>query len=308
MKNKILGLSALLFIAAAALWTFTIAPRWTQRLPPGWSWKARSVATIRMPDPKTVGFGTETIAAPQVFEAGITDDSPRPTAVKVRDRYTAYDAATDQVAWEYLFSASVDPETGRHLNPEYRDDYFVFPRNVEKKTYKIRYSFLKGIRVAFQQEEMVGGLNTYVFAFKGDADVTDTYAGTPDFPGIKIEAGQEVRCSDEGFVFKAWVEPLTGEIIKLENSCYSGDYIYDIATGKKLVALQSWGGVTAGDDVTQHVRSLERERSRMLWVSRYVPGLLLLAGLASAGLLLTSVIAVRRRTANIPDIPVTATA
>ena len=308
MKNKILGLSALLFIAAAALWTFTIAPRWTQRLPPGWSWKARSVATMREEDPKTGRFATETNAVPQVFEAGITDNSSRPTAVKVRDRYTAYDAATDQVVWEYLFSASVDPETGRHLNPEYRDNYFVFPRNVEKKTYKIRYSFLKGLPVAFQQEEMVGGLNAYVFAYKGDLEVTDTYAGTPDFPGIKIEAGQEVRCSDDGFVFKVWVEPLTGEIIKLENSCYSGDYTYDIATGKKLKPLQSWGGITAGDDVTTHVRSLERERSRMLLVTRYVPGLLLLAGLASAGLLLTSVIVVRRRFANTPDLAVTTTA
>src|ERR1700738_498673 len=150
MKKKILGLSALLFIAAAAVWTFTLTPRWTQRLPPGWSWNSRSVATIRMPDPKTGGFGTETMAAPSLFEAAITDNSARPTAVKVRDRYTAYDATNDQVAWEYVFSASVDPETGRHLNPEYRDDYFVFPRNVEKKTYKIRYSFLKGLPVAFQ--------------------------------------------------------------------------------------------------------------------------------------------------------------
>jgi hypothetical protein len=308
MKNKILGLSALLFIAAAALWTFTIAPRWTQRLPPGWTWKSRSVATVRLPDPETGRFATEAMAAPQIFEAGITDNSSRPTAVKVRDRYTAYDAANNQVVWEYLFSGSVDPETGRHLNPEYRDNYFVFPRNVEKKTYKIRYSFLKGLPVAFQQEEMVGGLNAYLFAYKGDLEVTDTYAGTPDFPGIKMDAGQEVRCSDNGFVFKAWVEPLTGEIIKLENSCYSGDYTYDIATGKKLKPLQSWGGVTAGDDVTTHVRSLERERSRMLWVTRYVPGLLLFAGLASAALLLTSVITARRRIAKTSDLPITATA
>jgi len=308
MKNKIPGLSALFFFAAAALWIFTIAPRWAQRLPPGWSWKVRSVATIRMPDPKTGGFATETIAAPQVFEAGITDNSSRPTAVKVKDRYTAYDAATDQVAWEYLFSAGVDPETGKHLNPEYRDDYFVFPRNVEKKTYKIRYSFLKGVPVAFQREEMVGGLNAYVFDYKGDADVRDTYQGTKDFPGITIKAGQEVRCSDNGFVFKAWVEPVTGEIIKLENSCYSGDYIYDIATGKKLEALQSWGGITAGDDVTTHVRSLESERSRMLWMTRYVPGLLLLAGLASAGYLLTSVITGHLRTAKNPELSVTITA
>jgi hypothetical protein len=308
MKNKILGLSALLFIAAAALWTFTIAPRWTQRLPPGWSWKSRAVATIHMPDPKTGGFAAETIAAPLMFEAEITDNSSRPTAVKVRDRSTAYDAATDQIAWEYVFSASVDPETGRHLNPEYQDDYFVFPRDVEKKTYKIRYNLLKGVPLAFQREEMVGGLNAYVFAYKGYADVRDTYAGTPDFPGITMDAGREVRCSDDGFVFKVWVEPLTGEMIKLENSCYSGDYIYDIATGKKIAALQSWGGVTAGDDVTAHVSSLERERSRMLWATRYVPGLLLLACLAGAGLLLTSVIAARRQTAKTSDLPVTTTA
>jgi hypothetical protein len=308
MKNKIFGLAAVLFIAAAALWTFTIAPKWTQRLPPGWSWKSRSVATLRLEDPKTGKFATETMAVPQVFEAAITDNGSRPMAVKVKDRYTAYDAATDQVVWEYLFSASVDPETGRHLNPDYADDYFVFPRSVEKKTYKIRYSFLKGLPVAFQREEMVGGLNAYVFAYKGDLEVTDTYAGTPDFPGIKINAGQEVRCSDDGFVFKAWVEPVTGEIIKLENSCYSGDYTYDIATGRKLKPLQSWGGVTAGDDVTTHVRSLEGERSRIIWVTRYVPGLLLFASLACAGLLLTSAIAGRRQNSKTSDLPVTTTA
>jgi hypothetical protein len=307
MRNKILGLSALLFIATAALWTFTIAPKWTQRLPPNWSWKSRSVGTVRLPDPKTGRFATETTAAPWVFEAVITDDTSRPTAVKVRDRYTAYDAATDQVVWEYLLSASVDPETGKHLKPEYRDEYFVFPRNVEKKTYKIRYSFLKGLPLTFQREELVGDLNSYVFAYKGDLEVTDTYAGTPDFPGTKIDAGQEVRCSDNGFVFKVWVEPVTGEIIKLENSCYSGDYTYDIATGKKLEPIQSWGGVTSGDDVTAHVRSLEGERSRMLWVTRYVPELLLFAGLASAGLLLTSMFARRRRAVRTSDLPVTVT-
>jgi hypothetical protein len=308
MKNKLLGSAALLFISAAALWTFALAPRWTQRLPQGWSWKSRSVATMVLADPKTGTFAPETIAIPQAIEATIVDNSSRPSAVKVRDRYTAYDAATDQVVWEYLFSASVDPQTGKHLNPEYRDDYFVFPRNLEKKTYKIRYSFLKGLPVKFQQEETVGGLNAYVFGYKGPIEYTDTYAGTPDYPGMKIEPGQDVRCADDGFVFKGWVEPLTGEIIKLEVSCYSGDYTYDIATGKKLMLIESWGGVTAGDDVTARVRYLTGERTRLLWLTRFIPGLLLLAGLVSGGLLVASMIRARRRTAKVSGLPVTITA
>jgi hypothetical protein len=295
MKKKILIVIGLALITSAGIWKFALAPRWTQRLPQGWSWRSRSIASMILADPATGKFSGENIATPYVLEASIVDESQRPSAIVVKDRYTAYDANTDQVVWEYLQSGKVDPQTGRHLDPKHNGDYFVFPRNVEKKTYSIRYSFLKGLPLQFQKEETVQGLRAYVFGFKGTIEYTDTYAGTPDYPGVKFEPGQEVRCADNGFVFKTWVEPSTGEIIKLESSCYSGDYLYEVATGKKVSALQIWGGVTAGDEVTARVHYLMRERSRLLWTSLYIPCLLLLAGLACVGLSLTSIISKRRK-------------
>ncbi|HBB86543.1 MAG TPA: hypothetical protein DC047_02880 [Blastocatellia bacterium] len=34
--------------------------------------------------------------------------------------------------------------------------------------------------------------------------------------------------ADDQFVFKVWVEAVTREIIKIEESCNSNDYLYDI--------------------------------------------------------------------------------
>lgn len=298
MKKKILIVVGVAFIASSGIWKFAIAPKLTQRLPQGWSWKSRSIASMMLADPATGKFSGENIATPYVLDASIIDESERPSAIVVKDRYTAYDAATDQVVWEYLQSGKVDPKTGRHLDPKHNGDYFVFPQNLEKKTYPIRYSFLKGLPLQFQKEETVQGLQAYVFGYKGSIEYTDTYLGTPDYPGMKFEPGQEVRCADEGFVFKTWVEPLTGEIIKLESSCYPGDYIFEAATGKKLAPLQVWGGVTAGDEVTARVQYLMKQRSRLLWISLYIPGLLLLAGLACAGLPLISTFSPRRKDAK----------
>jgi hypothetical protein len=299
MKKKILIVVGLALIACSGIWKFAVAPKWTERLPQGWSWKSRSIATMILPDPVTGKLGGgETIATPYVLEGSVIDESERPAAIVVKDRYTAYDAATDTVVWEYLQSGRVDPKTGRHLDPKHNGDYFVFPRNVEKKTYSIRYSFLKGLPLEFQKEETVQGLRAYVFAYKGTIEYTDTYAGTPDYPGVKFEPGQEVRCADDGFVFKTWVEPVSGEFIKLESSCYAGDYLFETATGKKLSPLQIWGGVTAGDEVTTRVQALMQTRMRLLAISLYIPGLLLLAGLVFAGLPLISTFSTRRKDAK----------
>lgn len=299
MKKKILIVAGLALIASSGIWKFAVAPKFTQRLPRGWSWKSRSIASMILPDPVTGQFAKgEPIATPYVLEGSVIDERERPAAIVVKDRYTAYDADTDKVVWEYLQSGKVDPQTGRHLDPRHQSDYFVFPRNVEKKSYSIRYSFLKGLPLQFQKEETLQGLRTYVFAFKGGIEYTDTYAGTPDYPGMTFEPGQEVRCADDGFVFKTWVEPLSGEFVKLESSCYPGDYVFETATGKKLSPLQVWGGVTAGDEVTARVQALMKERIRLLAISFYIPGLLLLAGLVFAGVPVISTFSTRRKHAK----------
>jgi hypothetical protein len=99
-----------------------------------------------------------------------------------------------------------------------------------------------------------------------------------------VKPGQELKCADDQFIFKAWVEPLTGGIIKVEESCHSGDYVYDIATGKQLEAVDRWDGSTAGEDVVNRVKRADWDRTRQLWINYYIPPMLLLTGLLCFGL------------------------
>jgi hypothetical protein len=190
---------------------------------------------------------------------------------------------TGKNVFEYVYHASVDPRTGAHFRKEYQGEYFVFPRNLEKKTYKLRFSYLKGIALSFQGEEEIENLNTYLFSYRGRGEYTESFAGTEEYPGLKFEPGQEVQCLDDQFVFKAWVEPLTGEIVKVEEGCKSGDYVSDVATGRPLYPLARWSGVMMGDDIFRRAEFTRRERGKYLWAALYLPCLFLSTGALCLG-------------------------
>jgi len=177
----------------------------------------------------------------------------------------------------------VDPKTGAWVEGPFRGDIVVFPRNVERRTYRMRGNYLKGVPLAFTRVEEIEGIETYRFAYRGPAEYTESYMGSPKFPGIPIPAGQVIRCSDDQFYFRLWVEPKTGNQVKIEEGCPSGDYFYDVATGKKLAAVDRFSGVTTGDDLAERALEVRSARRKYLWASTYFP-LVLLA--AAAGLLI----------------------
>lgn len=269
-----------LFLIASAVLRFIIAPDVALRIPTGWSWSTQMVGTQVWADslgnfPKEVGTSIYTRSI------SITDESKRPNGITLEDKYTVNEPMTDKVIWQYIYSASVDPATGRHLTPEFRDEYYVFPSHAERTTYTIRTNYVKGVPMQFVGEETIGDLKVYVYAYVGRGEYTESYEGTPEFPGTKVEPGQEIKCKDDQFKFECWIEPITGELIKLEESCHSGDYVYDIATGKPLIALSQWGGMTAGDDVKNRVEMVSSKRSAILWSSLYGPLVLVLAAVLS---------------------------
>jgi hypothetical protein len=286
MRKKIIIAAGLALCGFTAVWQFVLLPRWTERIPAGWQWKTDYTGYQTWPDPQTGQMPKKDATGTYTHVITIAAKSRQPGSVELDDNYLTYDVASGQVAWEYNYHARVDPRTGAHLQGEYRGDHFLFPRNVEQKTYNMRFSYLKGIPVAFQREEDVAGLNTYLFTYRGRGEYTESYIGTAQYPGIKVKPGQEIKCADDQFIFKAWVEPVTGEIIKIEESCNSNDYFYDIATGKQLEVVDRWGGETAGDDVISRVDTVRRERARLLRTTRYIPAGLLVAGLLCFGFLM----------------------
>jgi hypothetical protein len=286
MRKKIFIAAGLALFGLTAVWQFFLVPRWRERIPAGWQWETDYTGYQTYPDPQTGQLPKKDATGTYSHTIAIVANSRQPGSVELDDRYLTHDVASGQVAYEYIYRALVDPRTGAHLKKEYRGDYFLFPRNVEQKTYNIRFSYLKGIPVAFEREEDVAGLATYLFSYRGRGEYTEAYVGTAQYPGVKVKPGQEIKCADDQFIFKAWVEPVTGEIIKIEENCNSNDYFYDIVTGKQLEVVDRWGGETAGDDVISRVETVSRERTRLLRTTRYIPAGLLVAGLLCFGFLM----------------------
>jgi hypothetical protein len=286
MRKKILIFAGFSLLIFTAVWQFAFVPRLTHRIPPGWTWKINYIGYQTYADPQTGQIPEKNATATYSQAVSVIPNSEQPGSVELDSEYVIQDITSDKITYEYKYVAPVNPQTGEHLKEEYRGDYFVFPRNVEKKTYNLRFSYLKGVPVSFKKEVEIEGLNTYLFTYRGRGEYTEAYAGTQQYPGTKVKAGQEIKCADDQFIFKIWVEPLTGATIKIEESCHANDYVYDIATGKQLEAVDRWGGVTAGDDVINRVKSAEQERARQLWIIRYIPLALLLAGLLCFGLIL----------------------
>lgn len=278
--KKVLIIAGLGLIIFAGVWKYLISPAMIDRLPKDWTWEANFVGIQTMPDEKTGKFPEKDITALYIRKIYITSEKKRPESVSVEDKYTIINPADKNILWEYIFKAEVDPGTGRHLREEWKDDYFVLPRFTEKKTYNFRNNYIKGVPLVYQKEEETEGINTYVFSYKGRGEYTESYEGTKDYPGTKVEPGQEIKCADDQFIFKAWVEPITGETITLQESCGSGDYIYDIKTGKQLAAVLRWSGITAGDDVVHRAEKVRKERFRILLITMYLP-----MGMVGAGIL-----------------------
>jgi hypothetical protein len=66
--------------------------------------------------------------------------------------------------------------------------------------------------------------------------------------------------------------------VKVEEGCPSGDYVYDLRTGKALYAVDRWAGLSAGTDLLRRVERVQSERMEYLAAARGIPLLLLLAG------------------------------
>jgi hypothetical protein len=150
----LLGLLSFAFFASALVWHLTLGQRLAQRIPPGWSWNSSYVGFLTYPDPKTGKFPEGN--NPGLYDRTMTIRSnDRPRSVIVRDGMKVQDPRTGDVAWEYVAEFGIDPATGRHLKPEYRNDYIVLPANLKQETYSLRTNYVKGIPLTFTRRERI---------------------------------------------------------------------------------------------------------------------------------------------------------
>ena len=283
MNWKLLGAGGTLVVAAGvhAMW---LAPRWTQRLPPGWTASSRYVGTLGYADPRTGRLPDRDPLNEYERTQRVVSDSGRPRSVVLEDRLVIRDIATGKTTWQYVTRNVVDPRTGAHVAEAYRGEIAVFPHQVERMTYRLRANYVKGVPLGFERPDTLDGLPTYLFAYRGRGEYTESYAGSDEFAGIRTAPGQEIRCADDQFYYRAWIEPITGEQVKVEEGCPSGDYFFAITTGTRGGPVDRWSGVTAGDALIDRIAEVRRKRATYMWVSWYLPGSILIAGVALLGL------------------------
>ncbi|MEP7355878.1 MAG: porin PorA family protein [Anaerolineales bacterium] len=288
--KKIFALSGILLLAAAGAWQAWLGPQWTERIPPGWRWEASFLGTGAYADADTGQLPADDYVTTYSRVMSKSPDLASPGSVWLEDHYITRDPVSNEITWEYTYRAEVDPRTGQHTAREYAGDYFVFPRQVQRQTYHMRFTTFKGLPFAYEGEEDLEGLRVYRFHYTGYAEYTEGYASTPNYAGVDVAPGQDIRCRDDKLDVTLWVEPATGELAQVAEACPSGDYVYDTATNSPLYALARWEGTTAGDDVYQRVGLIRAERQTILAATYYVP-----LGLLAGGLVLLAAALLNKR-------------
>jgi hypothetical protein len=274
-----LGILAFGFFAAAVLWHLTLGQTLTQRIPPGWSWKSSYIGFENYPDPQTGRFAAENRIAIYDREMTIHSAGNRSGSVVLSDAYVTADPKTGEIKWKYIVFPEIDPRSGLHLSDEHRQHHVVLPQGLKKQAYSFRQNYIKGVQLRFLGEDTIEGLPVYVYSYKGPGEYTEFYVGDESNPGINVPPGHEIRCADDQFSFFIWAEPITGEAVKIKESCYSGDYMYDLATGRTVAPILRWSAETAGIDVVRRAEVI-RDRILELRAARYAP-----FGLAALGLI-----------------------
>ena len=165
------------------------------------------------------------------------------------------------------------------MNGELRGAFRFFPRDLKKKAYRLSYAANQTLSYEFEAEETIEGLRTYVFAYRGPIEMTESYVSGAALPGLDVNPDRTIRCAE--LVTRYWVEPVGGEAVKNEDSCISGEAVYDLRTGERLAWITRWRAVTADDELYRLVERARVARRSYLWASRYTPGLLLLGGLVT---------------------------
>lgn len=292
-NHRLLSIVGIALIAASAAWHLFAEPRWTQRVPPGWSLTMAYAGVQTYPDPATGKIPQRDELNDYVRTIRVVDERWRPDSVRIEHTRRTVDPVTKKITYDYTTLELVDPRTGERLESQHRGQIALFPRESRKQTYRYQSNYFKGLPLDFEREESVAGLPTYRYSYRGRAEYTESYVGTVNFPGVKIPPGQEIRCADDQFYLRFWVEPHTGSIVKVEEGCPSGDYFYDVATNQQRAAVDRWSGQSSGAPMLERVEDVQRQRLVYLAAKWYVPGMLILLGAIA---LATSVVVGKRRT------------
>jgi hypothetical protein len=271
--------AAIALAAFAAVWHFSLGSRWTRRVPKDAVFTTQYVGTHTNADSLTGIVPVHDALSTFERLLVVKDSSDWPRSLILEDRYSARNIETGMLDFEYVTTEQIDPETGALSEGPHKGEIVLFPRNVQQRDYTMRSNYIPGLPLRFSGVREIGGLETYLFSYKGPVEFGAVYAGTNGTRVIKLPPGQAIRCADDNFYYRVWVEPRTGTQVQLEEGCLSGDFVYDKATGKKISATDRWNGASAGSNLSSGITEIYSAR-RVYLSALYLPRILLMGSLA----------------------------
>jgi Porin PorA len=280
MKKQVIAIVGVILLIAGIGWRFVLGTQLNQRFPDGWKWEMNTLGKNSFADATTGQFpaGTTLADDPDSLNtrtiSATTENAPAGHVI-ITDYYAVHNATTNALDWDFSTNATVDATTGKYTEGPYQGEYYLIPHHPEKTTYVVSNSSYEHIQMAFQREEVVSGMNTYLFAYYGELPNTQSYP-PPDYT---FEPGQQVICFD--YTVEYWVEPTTGEIVKYNEVC-QGDWVVD-ANGQKLYGLQRWGSTSQVDDIVRRVDIVQTELNNYRMNSVYIPMVLIVLGVLALG-------------------------
>jgi|GEM_PF-5155638 len=274
--KRILMIVGVISFLAAGFWVFIFNGQMNARYSEGWRWELNSLGLNALADEET-GLFPETPQEedPISLQERVVSSETVPDSanqVLISDVFTVKNAETGTEEWSFTTTATVDVSTGQHIEGELASDYYLIPKNAEKTTYIVSNTTYQSIPLAFEREEEVAGINTYMYAYYGDINNEAAY----DY--IDLEDGQEIICFD--FTMEHWVEPRTGEIIQVREIC-PGDYVVDKSSGEQLFGLQRWQIVSTGDDLLRRTSVVNSQLTTLNLMNIYIPLFLVSVGVVA---------------------------
>jgi hypothetical protein len=261
---------ALVFLAAAALLRFWIAPLF-ELLPADYTNEALLVVEDRFRETPTGEWQASTLTARRVDRS----ISSTGETCLVEGALNVY-FESGAVNFEYTSLYGVDRRS-RANQPGYgtveRSGQYLFPAHVEQKTYPVWDPMFIGLRQAtFDHIENIDGLPVYVFTFSGAGmDETAGYSFLPDVP-------ERYRALTDG-QGTLWIEPLSGMLVNYVDRGVS--YFVDPASGARLPdgEFHLWRNAYTPETRAAQLALARAARLRILVLETWLPLALVGAGI-----------------------------
>jgi hypothetical protein len=268
MINKVflgIGIALLVFIP---IWIFLVVPE-MEKLP------------------KDYGYETNLFGTENVYNIEIGDFEGE-EVVKVNRKVVAKEIEGDNLFVNDHFSSSfLDGEVYYSTNQGFTVNrktkkiegtgaYFEFPRDLKKQEYNVWFYYLtEPFIVEFEKEEKLLGLDTFLFSYELEFDATSGFSDSDEL----VPETYYIKESPNG---KIWVEPISGIIVKLEDSGidYYVEKTDNVLTAQEVSPTFKWTAKYNDDTIANQVRIAQNEKQRIILIEWIVPILLALIGLA----------------------------